>query len=85
MPIYTIDEKNFNLSFTVICSTLNRTVTYEIRAWNKVNHKIDKYLFGDGEFEKACDKFDSLKVAMKNIEDNNEFLADLHEEQREQM
>lgn len=85
MTIRTIDEKNFNLTLRLNCNMDTKTVTYEIVAWDKVNHKVDQYLFKDGDFGKACDKFESLKIGMRSIRDDAEFLADLQAEQKEQM
>ena len=85
MTICTIDERNFNLNFTFTVDMAERKLVYEITAWDKVNHKIDKYVYKEGEFETACNKFDSLKIGMKSIRNDEELLADLQAEQKEQM
>ena len=85
MPIYTTDNKSYNISFSVSFSMKDKSVSYVITTWDKIHHSIKKYIFKDGEFAKACDKLRLLEIEMLPLKETDDFITDLQAEQKEQM
>lgn len=84
MTLCVIDNESYNLSLDVSLSMKDKTVEYKIVGWDKVHHKIETYVYKDGEFETACDKFGLMEVSYLPLR-GRDFIADLQLEQREQM